>query len=648
MTSLQRMLSGLVYLVALLAVLSVFPYLGLWLQLFLAAAFVLGILQDTLRTRQVPGAMITLVSLGLCLLLVRQLSLANVVEPLVHILCVLLGARLLGTKTPRNILQLFALATIILAASSLLSLDMLYLVYLVMMILLLSSGLILLPFQVDAADATLTPAQRTGLRRFLLLIPGGSLVLMVGLFLVLPRTPVPLWNVTGQQGMATIGMTDQVRPGSFSDLAASGEVAFRAEMARIDPSRLYWRGVVMAELQGSVWRRGQTRAGADVVADSGDELIPYTLYAQAKTDAYLVTLERTTSLTGVAHRAFADGVFMQRSRSRKPLSYQGRGQLAPRISHEGDISAYLDLTAAALHDPRLHEVAAAIAADAATRSARIAAVETLFRQQQLSYSDRDLPLTDTPFATFLFDEKRGYCEHFASTFAVLLRLLDVPVRLVGGYYGGDYNPFGNFYLIGEDQAHVWVEAQDDLGYWRRIDPSRLAVNAEQTLLSRAGRQPALQHLADALFHYWTRHVLNFDLRQQFALMRGTTGLAQSLADGFRHYWYVPTTALLFLTAAVVLARRQSIRQRLVTAYLRRVARCAGCRELPPALGLYRLAQLSGEPLCRQFAAIYGASLYSDKDLTPDQIRQLRRIIRQLKGKSLSLAHEGCIPPIPRR
>ena len=44
-------------------------------------------------------------------------------------------------------------------------------------------------------------------------------------------------------------------------------------------------------------------------------------------------------------------------------------------------------------------------------------------------------------AYFLFDEKRGYCEHFASAMAVMARSAGIPARVVTGYGGGSYNPF---------------------------------------------------------------------------------------------------------------------------------------------------------------------------------------------------------------
>jgi protein-glutamine gamma-glutamyltransferase len=219
----------------------------------------------------------------------------------------------------------------------------------------------------------------------------------------------------------------------------------------------------------------------------------------------------------------------------------------------------------------------------------------------------------------------------------MLRLLGVPARLAGGYLGGTYNPFGGFYQVGEDQAHVWVEALADDGIWQRIDPSRFAVNAEQAFLAGGSRNRLfLRHLVDALYHYWTRAVVNYDLQQQFQLVRETSNLLSqvprpALAVPGATLW--PVLLPLAVLALVVLWRKRR-RETLVQSYLRRVARCGKIKKLPAAIGLQHLADVTGHPLCREFADLYGAAIYGGKRLSRAEHRRLRRIVRDLKGEKL--------------
>ena len=633
MNNLQQRVRWLLYIAALIAVLPVFPFLHLWVQIFLGICLAIGLLRSRIRWGRTTGRIAIAITVVAVTVSAAQLSTFEVALPLVQILCLLLAARLASEKTPRNMLQAFVLALILLASSSLLTLDMAYLFYLVLLILILSSALILLSFIHVDPQIQLPPGSMRGLRFFLLAIPAATLVLMLALFFILPRTPTPLWNVVGQESAALAGMTDQVRPGSFSDLASAGDIAFRAEIDELPASLLYWRGIVLDRLDDQVWRRSnhQVREQFRAGDSAGQE---YVIYAEPKSDLYLVTLDRTDRIQGIAHRAESDGIFIRHRQDHRRTTYRGIARPEVVAVLEGDPDYYLAVPPSL--SPLLRQVASELGGEDQDFSTLIERLETFFLQQQLTYSAENLPLTQAPLATFLFESRRGYCEHFASAFAVMLRLMDVPARLVGGYLGGTYNQFGRFYLVTEDRAHVWVEALNDDGVWVRIDPSRLAVNAEQAFSATVATRTYLQSLMDALFHSWTRRVLNFDLRQQFELFRD----ASEMLGGLRRLdvsmlpLVVPILVIASVLSLVLLARCRIKNAGLVPSYLRRVADCAGLERIPPEMGLYQLADLSGHPLCHEFAERYGAALYRGKPLEARERRRLKEIVRQLKGKRL--------------
>jgi transglutaminase-like putative cysteine protease len=58
---------------------------------------------------------------------------------------------------------------------------------------------------------------------------------------------------------------------------------------------------------------------------------------------------------------------------------------------------------------------------------------------------------------FLFEERRGYCEQFASAMVVLLRSVGIPARLVTGYAPGTLNPVTGLLEVRNSDAHAWVE-----------------------------------------------------------------------------------------------------------------------------------------------------------------------------------------------
>jgi hypothetical protein len=72
---------------------------------------------------------------------------------------------------------------------------------------------------------------------------------------------------------------------------------------------------------------------------------------------------------------------------------------------------------------------------------------------------------------FLFDTRRGFCEHIASAMAVLLRAEGIPTRIVTGYGPGERNPFTGYDDVRYSDAHAWVEVlYPGLG-WLPYDPT---------------------------------------------------------------------------------------------------------------------------------------------------------------------------------
>ena len=407
-------------------------------------------------------------------------------------------------------------------------------------------------------------------------------------------------------------------------------------------------------MDGRTWKRS-LRHPEETLSRPQGSVFSWTFYSELKADRYLVTLDRPLQVDGVRHRLSPDGVVHGRFPAGRKVSYRVEAQPAARSRLNGSAGPFLvvpkDLS------PRLRDLARQITAAGFSRGERIAWLEGYFSDLGLRYSRQQLPATNQPLDHFLFESRRGYCEYFASAFAILLRSASVPARLVGGYLGGEYNDLGGYYLVAEDMAHVWVEALDDDGLWRRIDPSRLAVNATEAVPGvRPSTLSRLQIFQDALLHSWSRLVLTYDLRQQFRLIgKVSQQISAGSFPGSFHLnilpWLLPLAALPVL---LILLRRQYRRQALILqAFRHQAAKAAQLPALPAQLGLYDLARQTGDPACRRFAEIYGAAVYGKRSLKSRDYRQLRRIIRGLRGRTLSIPVEmrqrvGDNSALPRR
>jgi hypothetical protein len=113
-----------------------------------------------------------------------------------------------------------------------------------------------------------------------------------------------------------------------------------------------------------------------------------------------------------------------------------------------------------------------------------------------------------PLQEFLFVRRAGNCEYFAAAMAVMLRTLGIPSRVVNGFQRGEWNPYGQYYIVRYYDAHSWVEAYLPNVGWTTFDPTpRAPVDVRQR------ETPTFLYL-DAIRLQWHRYVVNWTLRDQ--------------------------------------------------------------------------------------------------------------------------------------
>jgi transglutaminase-like putative cysteine protease len=78
----------------------------------------------------------------------------------------------------------------------------------------------------------------------------------------------------------------------------------------------------------------------------------------------------------------------------------------------------------------------------------------------------------------LFENPRGYCEHYASAMTVMLRILGIPARTVVGYYPGEWDAASGGYLYRQTNAHAWTEAFFPGYGWIRFEPTASQPSSE--------------------------------------------------------------------------------------------------------------------------------------------------------------------------
>lgn len=605
-------------------------WLDLPLRLILPSALLFSLWCEVRGRAPLAPRLATTLTLAGFLWYAAQFSRTEIVAPAAHLLALLLALRLATEKSGRNLLQLFVLSLLSLAASSLYSLSGAFLVFLVAEVVCVACGLVFLCFSEEGAHTILSPSAFRQLLKIGIGLPLVSLVLMPPLFFILPRTQIPLWNVLNREEVAISGMTDRIEPGSVSSLASDRRVALRVECERLPPGELYWRAIVLNTPEGKGWVRRAPPPGERSIA-AGGKLFPQTIYLEPRPDRFIPTLDRLFGLSGITTEATGDGLLFSRQASTKRQSGEALSRLGGTLRLAGPIATEFYLTLPDTLSARVRDTAAQVATAGDART-RIEQIEGFFLRQGLTYSRSVLPGGDDPLDDFLFEKKSGYCEHFATAFVTLLRLAGVPSRLAGGYYGGEYSEWGGYYVVTEERAHVWVEAL--VGeVWERIDPTTLALNAASVGTSGRERLSNWSRWLDAANYYWNRTVITYDLDRQIDWLRSTgdKGRQWRLEFDYRR-WGLGLLLAGTLVVALYLVVRSRLRRRedrLLQDFLRLLRR-EGIDTTPPAIGLRRLAARSAHPLARDFAARYNAIVFHDRRMTPQEGRELQELLRRLK------------------
>ncbi|WP_429886318.1 transglutaminaseTgpA domain-containing protein [Geoalkalibacter halelectricus] len=635
MMRIKTVLHGLSALIALLGYLALAPHLDPLPLLAFPLLLALALLGEARGLRLLPNWAVNAAGVAAFALYVPQLSPTHLV-PAVNILALLLGLRLLGDQSPRQLLQLYVLALFALAGSTLFDLSPRFALYLFTQFLAVALALVLLCFVRSAPDLRLSRAQWRQLLGSAWLLPGLALPLAAALFLVLPRTQVPLWNVLNQQGQATAGYTERVQPGAAPAIATGTALVLRAEMQALAPEDLYWRGTVLNQFDGSAWER-RPPPGRAVETPAAGNQVTQRIFPEPTSQPVVFALDTPLSIHGLAAESSPDRVFSGRRRAHQRLSYEAVSTLGrvlvPQVRPPHDF--YVQLPADL--PPRLRDLAAEIYADAPSAEERLSRLRRYFAEGGFRYSTSDLPTGSDPLGRFLLEERAGHCEFFASAFAVLLRLGDIPARLVGGYYGGDYNEMGGYYLVRENRAHVWVEVLREGVGWERLDPSVYAVNYESALRGPppGGWRRSLHMGLDTLEHFWSVTLLTFDLERQIQALRQTRGTLRDLSWDMERTRRWGATATLVLVVAGGLGllwrrRRREDGDALLRAFLGQARRRLGRRRLPPHWGLYDIAAQLDDPAARRFVAVYAAALYGGQPLSQAQRRELQGLLRTMK------------------
>jgi len=335
------------------------------------------------------------------------------------------------------------------------------------------------------------------------------------------------------RNQATSGLADEMSPGDVSDLSLSGDLAFRA---RFDgelppPKERYWRGPVLHDFDGRTWRRS-SRVLLEQPATTTGPVYRYRLTLEPHQRRWVFGLDMPTEWPRRLEQTF--DYQLQVRRDSDPISVVTAFDLVSQTAFE--VGGPLPLTTRKANtalpierNPRALALARQMRDASGSDEAFIEAILNKFRNEEYFYTLEPPRLEIDSVDDFLFNTRRGFCEHFASAFTVLVRAAGIPARVVTGYQGGEYNAIGGYLIVRQSEAHAWSEVWLDDRGWLRIDPTAAVApeRIEQSLdaamsedepvpgrLLRSGPLSQLRLLWDTANAFWNDQVVEFGETQQ--------------------------------------------------------------------------------------------------------------------------------------
>jgi protein-glutamine gamma-glutamyltransferase len=410
--------------------------------------------------------------------------------------------------------------------------------------------------RVDPLDAaasgfvprSLSPTQRMAYA-LLAIAPALMLMILGGSFLIfflLPRVSSRYLSAFTPTSDVSTGFTDRVQLGRIGQIQQSSAAVMHIEIEN-DLAGAYdlkWRGIALSSFDGRVWTNSydqtQLRPGIDgsyrlaplrEPRGTPDRSIRYRVLMEPLGTNVFFLAERPQRLMGNFRQLSMDsGGAVYDIDADHPINrYEAESRLATIDSDELRVAAntlprgideYLKLPPL---DIRILKLAEKITASAPSNYDKAVALEQ-YLSTHFGYTlemPRSLP--QDPLANFLFERKRGHCEYFASSMAVMLRSVGVPSRMVTGFRGGEFNDLTGQYVVRASDAHSWVEAYFPGSGWVSFDPTPAASVPTRTGWSR------MQLYVDAAASFWREWIINYDSSHQRTL-------GKDAANNSRHFF----------------------------------------------------------------------------------------------------------------
>lgn len=375
---------------------------------------------------------------------------------------------------------------------------------------------------------------------FLLALPMAAMM-----FVFFPRITKKLLEAPSNYRFGGSGFSDSISPGSISRLRQNNEVALRLETfnVKVNMLDLYLRGLTLEKNNLMHWSSTKTMDG--FLKSEAPTETDYKIIVEPHYKNQIFSLKNTGRMSAEGMTIYHDLHYNFRFES--PLekkavvigSINDTRSIVPKDVIERN-SAIASLGEVPPEQKKQVDELVAQLSKNKTREAISRSIMDYFATQGFTYTLEPGEQPGLTLPEFIFKQKKGYCEHYASAMALLLRLSKVPARVVVGYQGGEFNPVGNFWTVRQKDAHAWVEFINSQNRWVSIDPvsvvapRRLELGAniynsllndmltDEEIKNRINNADVISQLSmwfDNINYRWSTFLLEYDFDKQKDILR---------------------------------------------------------------------------------------------------------------------------------
>jgi len=446
------------------------------------------------------------------------------------ILSILLALKLHESFSQRDFMLLVSLSFFIIVTNFLFSQSIPTVVYMLFSIIILIVSML----YINQGSAPLNFKYKIKFATKLLL---QAIPIMVILFIFFPRISGPLWQLPNEKTSTQTGLSDSMSPGKISELTQSNAIAFRVKFDDIipDQNKLYWRALVLWNFDGNTWEQdNRNPSPPSRLYVKNHSFTHYTITMQAHHKNWLYALDLPSN---VPDSIIYTNNYTLESTHKISSLFQYKISSVLQYQFKSSISSWeksAGLKIPLNTNPETIQLGKNLALQYDTDEKIINHILQLFNRENFHYTLKP-PLTPGFHSVdqFLFNTKRGFCEHYASSFTLIMRAAGIPARVILGFQGGTINPLNGVVAVKNSDAHAWSEVWIKNKGWVRIDPTAAVApeRVEKNLNAALDQNEVLPFhmqintgfIKDVLFYWdaidnqWNQWVVGYndELQQRF-------------------------------------------------------------------------------------------------------------------------------------